>query len=74
MEEKTLLKDKIFDFAIRIVKLCKYLSETKKEYVLSKQLAATEYLSDAEFQSIHSDAVSILNILTAISKSTKRNA
>ena len=29
---------KSFDFATRIVKLYKYLSENKKEYVLSKQL------------------------------------
>ena len=30
--------DKSFDFAIRIVNLYKYLSQEKKEYVLSKQL------------------------------------
>jgi len=29
---------KSFSFAIRIVKLYKYLSENKKEYILSKQL------------------------------------
>ena len=29
---------KSFDFAIRIVKLCKYLTNKKKEYTLSKQL------------------------------------
>lgn len=32
------VEKKSFDFAVRIVKLCKYLSEEKKEYVLSKQL------------------------------------
>ncbi len=32
------VKEKSFDFALRIVKLYKYLSEEKKEYVLSKQL------------------------------------
>ena len=31
-------KKKSFAFAIRVVKLFKYLQETKKEYVLSKQL------------------------------------
>ena len=30
--------DKSFDFAVRIVKLYKYLCDEKKEYVLSKQL------------------------------------
>ena len=33
-----LILDKSLDFAVRVVKLYKYLSETKKEYVLSKQL------------------------------------
>lgn len=32
------LKDKSFAFAIRIVKLYKYLCSDKKEYILSKQL------------------------------------
>ena len=33
-----IILDKSLDFAVRVVKLYKYLSETKKEYVLSKQL------------------------------------
>jgi four helix bundle protein len=33
-----IIKNKSFDFAIRIVKLYKYITETKKEFVLSKQL------------------------------------
>jgi len=37
MKENVLL-DKSFKFAIRIVKLYKYLCDDKKEYVLSKQL------------------------------------
>jgi hypothetical protein len=35
---KSILKEKSFLFAVRAVKLYAYLSETKKEYVLSKQL------------------------------------
>ncbi len=35
---KSVLKEKSFLFAVRTVKLYTYLSETKKEYVLSKQL------------------------------------
>ncbi len=34
---ENVLKDKSYDFALRIVKLYKYLIEEKKEYVLSKQ-------------------------------------
>ncbi|WP_281228317.1 four helix bundle protein [Flavobacterium aquiphilum] len=33
-----IVKDKSFDFAIRIVKLYQYLNYNKKEFVLSKQL------------------------------------
>ena len=32
------IEEKSFHFAVRIVKLCKYLQETRKEYILSKQL------------------------------------
>ncbi len=37
-KKKNVLKDKSFSFAIRIVKLYKYLVTDKKEFVLSKQL------------------------------------
>lgn len=37
-EKKNVLKDKSFSFAIRIVKLYKYLATDKKEFVRSKQL------------------------------------
>ena len=35
---KNIVRDKSFDFALRIIKLYKYLTDQKKEYVLSKQL------------------------------------
>lgn len=38
MKSKNLIETKSFEFAIRIVGLYKYLAESKKEYVLSKQL------------------------------------
>ena len=37
-EKKNILKDNSFQFAINIIKLYKYLVESKKEFVLSKQL------------------------------------
>jgi len=37
-ERKSILKDKSFLFAIRIVRLYQQLTEMKKEYVMSKQL------------------------------------
>ena len=36
--KENIIKDKSFDFAIRIVKLYQYLCADKKEFVLSKQL------------------------------------
>ena len=35
---KNTVENKSFLFAVRIVKLCRYLQEEKKEYILSKQL------------------------------------
>jgi four helix bundle protein len=35
---ESIIKKKSFEFALRIVKLYKYLVEVKKEYVISKQL------------------------------------
>lgn len=32
------IQQKSFQFAVRIVKLCRYLQESKREFVLSKQL------------------------------------
>ena len=37
-EKKNILRDKSFGFAVRIYKLYKFLVESKKEFVLSKQI------------------------------------
>ena len=110
------VEEKSFLFAIRIVKLYKYLTDSKREYHLSKQLLrsgtsiganiaeaqqaqsradfvsklsislkeasetdywlrllnATEFLSDAEFMSVHSDCTELEKMLTAIIKTTKQ--
>lgn len=114
MEQK--VETKSFSFAVRIVKLCKHLNESKKEYILSKQLLragtsvganiaeaeqaqsradfiskmsialkeavetnywlrllqASDYLSEKEFLSIHSDCCELEKMLTAIIKSTRQ--
>jgi hypothetical protein len=36
--KESILAEKSFDFAIRIINLYKYLTENKKEFVMSKQL------------------------------------
>lgn len=38
MEKKSIIKEKSFAFAVRIYRLNSYLIQTKKDYVLSKQL------------------------------------
>jgi len=35
---ESIVGNKSFDFAVRVVKLYRYLTETQKEYILSKQL------------------------------------
>jgi four helix bundle protein len=38
MSKDNIIQDKSFDFAVRVVKLYRHLTENKKDYVLSKQL------------------------------------
>lgn len=38
MKQNNIIVDKSKDFALRIIKLYKYLTETKHEYVMSKQI------------------------------------
>ncbi len=111
-----IVESKSFRFAVRIVKLCKYLNTDKKEYVLSKQLLragtsvganiaeaeqaqsradfiskmnialkeavetnywlrlleASDYLTQGDFSSIHSECRELERMLTAIIKSAKK--
>ncbi len=111
-KQDSIVRQKSFDFAVRIVRLYRHLCEDRKEFVLSKQLLragtsvganihealhgqtrrdfgakmnislkeiseteywlnllhATDYLTDSAYQSIHTDCVELLKILTAISK------
>lgn len=38
MKEDNIIKHKSFDFAVRVIKLYQYLSNDKKEFILSKQI------------------------------------
>jgi four helix bundle protein len=38
MGKRNILKEKSFDFALKVIKVCKELVSEKKEFVLSKQL------------------------------------
>lgn len=38
MKRDNVVQSKSYDFAVRVVRLCQYLSSAKKEYVLTRQL------------------------------------
>jgi four helix bundle protein len=63
----SLLQQKSYAFALRIVKLYAYISATKQEYVMSKQLlrswtAIGALIREAEFWQSRADFVSKLSI------------
>ena len=61
------VKEKSFRFAVRIVKLCKFLQEDKREYIMSKQLLRSgtsigANITEAQQAQSRPDFVSKLNI------------
>src|SRR5436853_6488827 len=67
MSKESILKTKSFDFAVRIVKLYKYLRKTHKEYDLSQQVlrAGTlvgAFIREAEHGESRKDFLHKLNI------------
>jgi four helix bundle protein len=67
MEKNNVIKNKSFNFALRIVKLSKYLSQDKQEYVLSKQLlrsgtAIGALIRESEYAESRADFVHKLRI------------
>ena len=115
--KESVVHQKSYAFAVRIVRLSQYLSNEKREFVLSKQvlrsgtsiganveeasggqskrdflskisiaykearetvywlrlLKDTDYLTQAEFDSIHTDADELCRILSKIQTSTKQS-
>ena len=64
---KSILRDKSYLFAIRVVKLMQYLQTEKKEYVLSKQVLRSgtsigALIKEAEFGQSKPDFINKLNI------------
>lgn len=67
MGQNSILKTKSFDFAVRIVNLCKYLKTVHKEYVISQQIlksgtAIGALVREAEFGESRKDFMHKLNI------------
>jgi four helix bundle protein len=65
--KKSILKDKSYKFAVRIVKLSQYLQSDKKEFVLSKQIlrsgtAIGALIREAEFGQSKADFTNKMSI------------
>ena len=70
----SILEQKSFQFAIRIVNLCKHLRSTKKEYTLSKQLLRSGTsigVNVAEAQQAQSKADFISKLSIALKETTE---
>ena len=68
--------DKSFAFAVRIVKLCKYLRESKKEFILTKQLMRSgtsigANIAEAQRGQIKADFAAKMSIALKESNETK---
>ena len=64
---KNVLGDKSFDFALRIIRLYKYLTFEKKEYILSKQIlrcgtAIGALISEGEFAQSKPDFINKMHV------------
>jgi len=73
-ENKSILKTKSYDFALRIVKLSQFLVLEKKanetDYWLNL-LKDSNYLSIIEFESLEKDCLEIVKLLVATVKTSK---
>jgi four helix bundle protein len=64
---KSVLRDKSYAFAVRVVKLYRFICDEKREYVLSKQLlrsgtAIGALIREAEFGQSKADFISKMSI------------
>jgi len=76
--KENVIKDKSFAFALRVVKLYKFSCESKKEYVLSKQLlrsgtAVGALIREAEHAESKADVHELNKIIASIIITSKKN-
>ena len=65
--KENILIDKSIDFAARIIKLCKFLEDSKKEHIISKQIIRSgtsigANINEAQYGNSKADFVSKLHI------------
>ncbi len=75
-QKESAIRDKTIEFAIRIVKLCHYLNEDKKEYILSKQLlrsgtAIGALIREADYAESKADFIHKIHIATKEASETE---
>ena len=61
-----ILNDKSYNFALRIIKLSRYLQEENKEFILSKQVLRSG-------TAIEPEIIELIKLLTASLKTSKEN-
>ncbi len=76
MYSNTVIEDKSKKFAVRIIKLYKYLCEMKKEFVISKQVLRSgtsigANVKEGEYAQSKSDFISKMNIALKEAAETK---
>jgi four helix bundle protein len=62
MKRNSVLRDKSYDFAVRIVRYCQFLQKDKKEFILTKQLlrsgtAIGALIREAEYAQSRADYI-----------------
>ncbi|MDR3180310.1 MAG: four helix bundle protein [Prevotellaceae bacterium] len=67
MKKESILRDKSYLFAIRIIRLSQFLQQEKKEYILSKQVlrsgtAIGALIREAEYAQSHADFINKFSI------------
>ncbi len=76
--KESILKEKAMNFAIRIVKLYKFLCDDKKENVLSKQILRSgtsvgANINEEQYTSINDDCIILIKMLTSTIITCRKN-
>ena len=76
MEGKSVLKEKSFAFSLKIIEVCRLLKESKKEYILYRQLlrsgtAIGALIREAEYAQSKADFINKLSIALKVANESE---
>jgi four helix bundle protein len=76
MKEESILKEKSFKLGLKVMEICRFLKESKAEFVLQRQLyrsgtAIGALIAEAEFAQSKADFISKLSIALKEANETK---